>query len=75
MLDKKILYELMEKNLDDVGVYYDILRLRFGEYEIHACCFARIIKGQDIIVTTQDYENWNEVEYRHNDMYYNIAKI
>lgn len=67
-------YELIGQTLSDLGAYYEILILRFGEYEIHASCFTRIVHNCDILLTTQDYQSWDEKDHRHNDMYLNIAK-
>lgn len=68
------IYELIGQTLHDLGVYYDILKLRFGEYEIHVSCFARILLDDQILLTTEDYRSWDEKDYKHNDMYLNIAK-
>lgn len=67
-------YELIRKTLSDLGAHYEILILRFGEYEIHVSCFARIIHNGEILLTTQDYQSWDEKDHKHNDMYLNIAK-
>lgn len=66
--------ELVGQVLTDLGAHYDILILRFGEYEIHVSCFARIIQDGKILLTTQDYQSWDEKDHKHNDMYLNIAK-
>ena len=67
-------YELVGQVMTDLGAHYEILILRFGEYEIHVCCFARIIHNGKILLTTQDYQSWDEKDHKHNDMYLNIAK-
>ena len=67
-------YELVGQTMTDLGAYHEILILRFGEYEIHVSCFARIIHNGEIMLTTQDYQSWDEKDYKHNDMYLNIAK-
>ena len=66
-------YELVGETLTDIGVYYDLLKLTFGEYEIHASCFARVTCDQKVLFTTQDYQSWDEKESKHNDLYINIA--
>lgn len=65
--------EIIGKNLDDLGVYYQMFIFCFDEYELHANCFTRIIHKQDILVTTDDYQSWDEKESKHNDMWYNVA--
>ena len=67
-------YELVGQTMSDLGAHYEILILRFGEYEIHVRCFARILHDGKILLTTQDYQSWDEKNYKHNDMYLNIAK-
>ena len=67
-------YALIGQTLSDLGAHYEILILRFGEYEIHASCFARIVHDGEILLTTQDYHSWDETDHKHNDMYINIAK-
>ena len=67
-------YELVGQMMTDLGAHYEILILRFGEYEIHVSCFARIIHDGKILLTTQDYQSWDKKVHKHNDMYLNIAK-
>ena len=68
------IYELVGQTMSDLGAHYEILTLRFGEYEIHVSCFARILHDGKILFTTQDYQSWDGNDYKHNDMYLNIAK-
>ena len=67
-------YELIGQVMTDLGAHYEILILRFGEYEVHVTCFARILHDGKILLTTQDYQSWDEKDHKHNDMYLNIAK-
>ena len=67
-------YKLVGQVMTDLGAHYEILILRFGEYEIHVSCFARIIHDGKVLLTTQDYQSWDEKDHKHNDMYLNIAK-
>ena len=67
-------FDLIGQTLSDLGAHYEILILRFGEYEIHASCFARIVLNGEILLTTLDYQSWDEKDHRHNDMYISIAK-
>lgn len=67
-------FDLVGQTMSDLGAYYGILILRFGEYEIHVSCFARIIYNNEILLSTQDYQSWDEKDHKHNDMYLNIAK-
>ena len=67
-------YELVGQVMTDLGAHYEILILRFGEYEIHVSCFARILHNGKILLTTRDYQSWDEKDHKQNDMYLNIAK-
>ena len=67
-------YELVGQVMTDLGAHYEILILRFGEYEIHVSCFARIIHDGKILLATQDYQSWDEKDHKQNEMYLNIAK-
>ena len=67
-------YELVGQVMTDLGAHYEILILRFGEYEIHVSCFARILHNGKILLTTQDYQSWDEKDHTQHDMYLNIAK-
>ena len=69
-----LVYELVGQVLTDLGAHYEIMILRFGEYEIHVSCFARIIHNGKILLTTQDYQSWDKKDHKNNDMYLNIAK-
>ena len=68
------IYELVGQTMSDLGAHYEILILRFGEYEIHVSCFARILHSGKILLTTQDYQSWDKKGHKQNDMYLNIAK-
>ena len=67
-------YELVGQTMSDLGAHYEILILRFGEYEIHVSCFARILHNGKVLLTTRDYQIWDEKDHKYNDMYLNIAK-
>lgn len=66
-------YELVGQTLRDLGAHHQILIFRFGEYEIHADCFTRIVRDGKILLTSLDYQSWDGTDYTHNDMYSNIA--
>lgn len=41
---------------------------------IHANGFCRIIKNQDLLITTRDYESWDGDDSTHNDEWFNLEK-
>ena len=67
-------YELVGQVMTDLGAHYEIMILRFWEYEIHVSCFARILHNRKILLTTRDYQSWDEKDHKHNNMDLNIAK-
>ena len=45
-------HKLVGQVMTDLGAHYEILILRFGEYEIHVSCFARILHNGKIRLAT-----------------------
>lgn len=67
------IFDLIGQTVTDIRVNWDLLIFCFGEYVLHANCFTRVICNQKILLTTMDYQSWDEENYTHNDMYLNIA--
>ena len=65
--------QIVGKKLNEVLLACEMLRFYFdGDYGIHAVGFVRIIKGSDILLTTLDYQNWDEKIDTNNDEWYNL---
>lgn len=58
------------KRLDNLNLACEMIMFSFGEFELHAQCLTRIIKENDILVTTWDYQNWDEECEKNNDEWY-----
>ena len=52
----------------------EMLMFDFERYTIHSQCLTRIIKDDDILLTTLDYQSWDGEHEENNDEYYNLAK-
>ena len=44
-------------------------------YALHAQCLTRIIKNDDILVTTHDYQSWDGEHEENNDFLFNLKKF
>ncbi len=53
----------------------EILDFDFAPLTLHALGCSRIIKNNDILVTTLDYQSWNLLESTQNDEWFNIQKF
>ena len=71
---KSFLYQLNGRRLVSFGCEADILEFVFeGDLILHAMGFSRVISGNDILVTTHDYQSWDELDSKHNDEWVNAA--
>jgi hypothetical protein len=68
------LQQLIGTTLEDVRLACEMIVLDFGSYGVHAQGFARILEGNRVLLTTLDYQNWDEVEDTNNDEWYNLAQ-
>lgn len=71
---KNILDNIVGLRLTDIKRACEMLMFHFENYAIHAQCLARIIKNDDILVTTADYQSWDGKSNKNNDEYYNLDK-
>ena len=60
--------------LDDLNLACEMMTFSFGDYELHAQCFTRIVGENDILVTTADYQNWDGATEANNDEWHFVAK-
>ena len=73
------LQAIVGKRLDAINLACEMMMFSFEKYELHAQCLTRIICGNDMIVTTLDYQSWDGQAEENNDEWYfveqNRAKI
>ncbi len=53
----------------------EILNFSFEDLALHAMGCSRIIKNNDILVTTIDYQSWDEIESTNNDEWFNMKRF
>lgn len=57
--------------LDDLTLAAQMMMFSFGSIAIHSQCFTRIMHQDRILLTTLDYQNWDEADDKNNDEWYN----
>lgn len=67
--------QLVGKKLLHLCCEADILDFDFAPLVLHAMGCTRIIKNNDILVTTLDYQSWDQQESTHNDEWFNVKKF
>ena len=76
---KNVISKIVGLRFTNVGGACNMLMFTFGsndvEYAIHAQCFTRIIKNDDILVTTFDWQSWDGKNEENNDYLYNLKKF
>ena len=72
-LGKKI-ENIVGLKLVKVGRACEMLMFDFGQYAIHSQSLTRIIRNDDILVTTLDYQSWDGNTSENNDEWYNLDK-
>lgn len=70
----KLIKKIVGLKLDRIGYACQMLTFNFEQYALHVQCFARIMKNNDILLTTFDYQSWDGEHEENNDEYYNLAK-
>ena len=68
----KHLQEIVGKQLDALNMACEMMMFSFGKHELHTQCLTRIICGNDILVTTLDYQSWDGETEENNDEGYFI---
>ena len=71
---EKLIRKIVGLKLDAVGYACEMLMFHFEQYALHVQCLMRIVKDDDILLTTLDYQSWDGEHEENNDEYYNLAK-
>lgn len=64
---------LKGKNLDNLSLACEMMMFTFGDIVIHSQCFTRILCKERVLLTTLDYQNWDETDAENNDEWYNLS--
>ncbi len=62
------------KRLKKLGLACEMMTFDFEGYALHAQCLTRIIRDNDILVTTGDYQSWDGECSKNNDEWYFVEK-
>ena len=68
------LHAIVGKKLDKLNLACEMMMFNFEDYSFHALGLTRIIKDNDILVTTFDYQNWDGENSENNDELYFVKK-
>ena len=71
---KKQLSAIIGKSLDDLNFACEMMMFSFGEFELHAQGFTRVILLNDVLFTTMDFQSWDGIEESHNDQWHFAEK-
>ena len=72
---QNLLNIIVGKKLNDLMPILEVMSFGFEDYALHTLGLTRIIKDNDILVTTLDYQNWDGEEELNNDEHYFIKKF
>lgn len=70
----KHLQTIVGTQLDALNMACEMMMFNFGKYALHAQCLTRIICGNDILVTTLDYQSWDGQVEDNNDEWYFVEQ-
>ena len=70
----KYLQVIVGKKLEKLNLACEMMMFSFEDYAFHALGLTRIIKDNDILVTTLDYQNWDRKNDDNNDESYFVKK-
>ncbi|MBE6925531.1 MAG: hypothetical protein E7461_01690 [Ruminococcaceae bacterium] len=70
---KDYLELLNGKTLSNLSLACEMMMFTFDNIAIHSQCFTRILYRDQILLTTLDYQNWDETDDKNNDEWYNLS--
>ena len=71
---ENIITKIVGLQLSDIHLVCEMMVFNFEQYSLHSQCLTRIIKNNDILVTTLDYQSWDGEVSENNDERFNLAK-
>ncbi|MBR3845666.1 MAG: hypothetical protein IKM40_03740 [Clostridia bacterium] len=63
------------KELFDIHLVCEMMCFEFGDMALHAQSFTRILRNDEVLVTTLDYQGWDEIDDKNNDEWYNMHQF
>ena len=73
MTIQNYLDSLSEKTLDSLNLACEMMMFTFGDIAIHSQCFTRIMLKEQVLLTTLDYQSWDQENEKNNDEWYNLS--
>lgn len=74
--EKDLVDSLLGSKLEVLNCEVNMLEFCFdNSLTIHVNGFGRVIKNNDLLITTQDYQSWDGEESRHNDEWVNMTQF
>lgn len=61
------------KRLSDLNLACEMMMFLFDNIAVHSQCFTRIMRKEQILLTTLDYQNRDETDDKNNDEWYNLS--
>jgi hypothetical protein len=71
---KEYLDLIIGRPLDDLNLACEMMMFTFGDISLHSQCFTRIMLKERVLLTTLDYQNWDEEVDTNNDEWYNLSR-
>ena len=65
---------IVGKRLTGLHLACEMMMFSFEKFELHTQCLTRIIREDDILVTTLDYQNWDGKDSDNNDEWYFVDR-
>lgn len=72
---ENIITKIVGLKLTRITLICEMMVFNFEHYSLHSQCLTRIIKNNDILVTTLDYQSWDEECNENNDEWFNLDKF
>ena len=74
--EKDLVDSLLGSKLEVLNCEVNMLEFCFdNSLTIHVNGFGRVIKNNDLLITTQDYQSWDGEESTHNDEWVNMTQF
>ena len=72
---KQYLETFIGKELLNINLACEMMCFDFGNMSLHASSFTRVLKNNEVLVTTLDYQSWDGQVDTNNDLWRNVDKF
>ena len=63
------------KELLNINLACEMMCFDFGNMSLHASSFTRVLKNNEVLVTTLDYQSWDGLVDTNNDLWRNVDQF